>query len=535
IPAGGVREANPGFYRTGPADAEARPIPAARLRPELPGDPDRAAHGEPGRGAGGRAGRDRRRRPAGAPAAVPAGPAAAGVPAAGAAAGADAGPDAGRGPAVPRFGDGRAQRRGRRPAAPAAAAADGGAAGGAAGRAVLAVAGALGPAHRGEDGRAGQPQPDRGRAGAGPLHLPARRRDRLHRRHERGWPHLAGRVPAARARGSDRRGHRQRWKPGVRRRSRPFPAACRRTPGGRSARRRPGLPPDALCGQRGGAARPGRGPRRGRPRHRLHPGPVRRRPPGRDCRAAWPPGPAAAGPGLCPADRAAGAQLAAAAALRPADAGLPGLPGGAQPDVHRRAHAGRGPPAGTGGPVVADPAAAGLRPVAVPARRAPAASAEGGGMRSLVRLHDLYIGRVVLASVLLTWAVLVGLDVVLALSGQLGDLGKGSYDFPTALAVVAYSVPRRAYTIFPYAAVIGSLLGLGQLAGTSELTALRALGLSRRRLSISVAAALVLLTALMVLTGETLAPWGQRQADQLKLAAKNNNVAMARYSGLWAR
>lgn len=156
-------------------------------------------------------------------------------------------------------------------------------------------------------------------------------------------------------------------------------------------------------------------------------------------------------------------------------------------------------------------------------------------MRSLVRLHDLYIGRVVLASVLLTWAVLVGLDVVLALSGQLGDLGKGSYDFPTALAVVAYSVPRRAYSIFPYAAVIGSLLGLGQLAGTSELTALRALGLSRRRLSISVAAALVLLTGLMVLTGETLAPWGQRQADQLKLAAKNNNVAMARYSGLWAR
>ena len=156
-------------------------------------------------------------------------------------------------------------------------------------------------------------------------------------------------------------------------------------------------------------------------------------------------------------------------------------------------------------------------------------------MRLPVRLHDLYIGRVVLASVLLTWAVLVGLDVVLALSGQLGDLGKGSYDFPTALAVVAYSVPRRAYTIFPYAAVIGSLLGLGQLAGTSELTALRALGLSRRRLSISVAAALVLLTGLMVVTGETLAPWGQRQADQLKLAAKNNNVAMARYSGLWAR
>ena len=151
------------------------------------------------------------------------------------------------------------------------------------------------------------------------------------------------------------------------------------------------------------------------------------------------------------------------------------------------------------------------------------------------RLHDLYIGRVVLATVLLTWAVLLGFDVVMAISGQLGDLGKGRYDFPTALAVVAYSGPRRAYIIFPYAAVIGSLMGLGQLAATSELTALRALGLSRRRLSASVAAALAILTGLMVLNGETLAPWGQRQSDQLKLAAKSDNVAMARYSGLWAR
>ena len=151
------------------------------------------------------------------------------------------------------------------------------------------------------------------------------------------------------------------------------------------------------------------------------------------------------------------------------------------------------------------------------------------------RLHDLYVGRMVLATVLLTWTVLLGFDAVMALSGQVGDLGKGSYDFPTALAFVAYTMPRRAYTIFPYAAVIGSLMGLGQLAATSELTALRALGLSRRRLSASVAAALVLLTALMVVNGETLAPWGQRQADQLKLAAKTNNVAIARYSGLWAR
>jgi lipopolysaccharide export system permease protein len=78
-------------------------------------------------------------------------------------------------------------------------------------------------------------------------------------------------------------------------------------------------------------------------------------------------------------------------------------------------------------------------------------------------------------------------------------------------------------------------MGLGQLAASSELTALRALGLSRRRLSISVAAALALLTGLMVLSGETLGPWGQRQADLLKNSARSGDVAVDRYSGLWAR
>lgn len=156
-------------------------------------------------------------------------------------------------------------------------------------------------------------------------------------------------------------------------------------------------------------------------------------------------------------------------------------------------------------------------------------------MRLLPRLHDVYVGQVVLVTVILTWAVLVGLDAVMALSGEIGDLGVGNYTFGHAVAWVLYTVPRRAYVMFPTAAVIGALMGLGQLAASSELTALRALGLSRRRLSISVAAALALLTALMVFSGETLGPWGQRQADVLKNSARTGDVAVDRFSGMWAR
>jgi lipopolysaccharide export system permease protein len=133
-------------------------------------------------------------------------------------------------------------------------------------------------------------------------------------------------------------------------------------------------------------------------------------------------------------------------------------------------------------------------------------------MRPFPKLHDLYVGRVLSGTVLLTWAVLVGLDCVVGgLMSEIDDIGKGSYSFSTALAYVAYTVPKRAYFLFPTAAVIGSLMGLGQLAASSELT------------------------ALMVLNGETLAPWGQRRADALKASAKSPDLIVAKYSGLWAR
>ena len=156
-------------------------------------------------------------------------------------------------------------------------------------------------------------------------------------------------------------------------------------------------------------------------------------------------------------------------------------------------------------------------------------------MTPFPKIHDLYLGKVVIGTVLLTWGVLLGLDFMLSLVGEFGDVGEGNYGAVEALAYMAYTVPRRAYTLFPTAAVIGSLMALGQLAATSELTALRAIGLSRRRLSMAVAAALAILTLLMVVNGETLGPWGQRRADALKASSRSDDLIVAQYSGVWAR
>jgi lipopolysaccharide export system permease protein len=157
-------------------------------------------------------------------------------------------------------------------------------------------------------------------------------------------------------------------------------------------------------------------------------------------------------------------------------------------------------------------------------------------MKPFPKIHDLYVGRVLLTTVLLSWMVLLGMDAIVGGGGVLAEasnVGKGEYTFAKVLLNVLYTVPRRAYTLFPTAAVIGTLMGLGQLAASSELTALRALGLSRGRLGLAVAAALSVLTLLMVVNGETLSPWGQRHADALKASSKD--MIVAQYSVLWAR
>ena len=159
-------------------------------------------------------------------------------------------------------------------------------------------------------------------------------------------------------------------------------------------------------------------------------------------------------------------------------------------------------------------------------------------MKPFPRIHDLYVSRVVVLTVLAVWLVLVGLDCLIGGNGllnQISDVGKGNFAFSNALVQVFLTTPRRLYDLFPFAAVIGALMGLGQLAASSELTALRALGLSRRRLSLSVAVALTALTALMVVNGETLAPWSQQRGDGMKAAAKSKDLIVAQYSGLWAR
>jgi lipopolysaccharide export system permease protein len=145
-----------------------------------------------------------------------------------------------------------------------------------------------------------------------------------------------------------------------------------------------------------------------------------------------------------------------------------------------------------------------------------------------------YLGRHVLLSTLATWAILLGFVSVIDFVNELRDVGKESYTLSHAVLYVLLTMPTRAYEIFPTVAVIGSLLGLGGLAAKSELTVMRAVGVSQLQVGLAALVPLAVLTLLMVINIETVGPAGTQRAEELA-NAKSRHMIMARYSGLWAR
>ncbi len=152
-----------------------------------------------------------------------------------------------------------------------------------------------------------------------------------------------------------------------------------------------------------------------------------------------------------------------------------------------------------------------------------------------MNLLDRYVIRAVLGGVLVVLAVLLTLFALFLFAGQQDDIGQGSYTALDAFWFVLLNMPQLVYELMPIGVLIGALLGLGQLARGSELTVMRAAGISVWRIAGSVAMAGLLLTILAVVCGEFLAPPLQAIAKQQKALAKFSNITFASRGGAWVR
>lgn len=152
----------------------------------------------------------------------------------------------------------------------------------------------------------------------------------------------------------------------------------------------------------------------------------------------------------------------------------------------------------------------------------------------MISLFDRYIGRLVLISIVAVLLLVLVLIAFFEVISELEDVQRG-YTAGMAYLHVLLTLPRYAYELFPIATLLGSLIGLGILAGNSELMAMRAAGVSIGRILVSVLKTGLLLLLLVAVVGEYLAPRTELRAQRMKTEALSEQIALKTRYGLWSR
>ncbi len=152
-----------------------------------------------------------------------------------------------------------------------------------------------------------------------------------------------------------------------------------------------------------------------------------------------------------------------------------------------------------------------------------------------MRILDRHIGFHVVRDSLLTLLALLAVFSLVDFLDDLSDVGKGSYTTGVAVQYMLLTTPNRIFVLFPVAAVIGSLIGLGSLATHRELVVIRATGVSTLRIAAGAMKAAVVLVVVSVLVGEVVSPYTEQLARRLRTTALSDNRTLETGNGFWAR
>lgn len=147
----------------------------------------------------------------------------------------------------------------------------------------------------------------------------------------------------------------------------------------------------------------------------------------------------------------------------------------------------------------------------------------------------LLIGAV-FPAVLATWLLFSSVELLGTFFNETDEIGIGEYSLADALSYTLLTLPHTLYGMLPYGVIVGLLIGLGQLAGRSELIALQAAGASRGRIGSIVVLAVIVLAALVMYGAETVGSQAYRMANALVAQAKQQQgLSIGTSSGLWMK
>lgn len=148
---------------------------------------------------------------------------------------------------------------------------------------------------------------------------------------------------------------------------------------------------------------------------------------------------------------------------------------------------------------------------------------------------DRYIATNIVRATGMTLVVLIVLLLFFNLVEELQQVSRGAYRTSDAILVASLTAPRYLFEVFPVAALLGSLLGLGRLAGRSELIAMRAAGFSVNQLAFAVLKVGLMMMLAVLLFSELVAPPAERFAQQWRAEKLTGQPTLVTPYGFWTR
>lgn len=146
-----------------------------------------------------------------------------------------------------------------------------------------------------------------------------------------------------------------------------------------------------------------------------------------------------------------------------------------------------------------------------------------------------YLAREIFSASALVMLAFLGLFAFFDFVNELDSIGRDGYEIHHAALYVAMIVPGRVYELLPIVVLIASLYALTNLAKNSEITVMRASGLSTAAMLRILLGIGMVFVALTFVFGEYIAPPAERAAQQWRLTATGSTVSSQLRSGLWVR
>lgn len=151
-----------------------------------------------------------------------------------------------------------------------------------------------------------------------------------------------------------------------------------------------------------------------------------------------------------------------------------------------------------------------------------------------MKMIDKYIWLSVVQSWLMVMFILLGLNVIFSFIDELGEL-KNDYQILQALIYILATLPSSAFELIAMATLLACLIGLGQLAGNSELIILRACGLSVTRILFIVIQPVLLIIGLALFSAQFVSPYTSEFAESYRATKSSGNEFSSFKRGIWQR